>query len=145
MMDRRDVLELFGKAAVAGAGRWLIKLTGSPIGKESQSSATPAASAGTKAFDEHLALEMKRLDKRVYSEEGIPMLLACENLVPNAATGMPVVLPTTEFNKVFSSAFRQYAEAWQRLLPGATDASIPKVLEFLADMDFARGGKESSL
>ena len=150
MMDRRDVLAMFGKATVAGAGRWLFKLKGSSLVSEPQSAtpasggAMPAAGGRTTAFDEHVAAEMKRLSTRVYSEEGIPMLLACENLVP-AANGKPAMLPTTAFNKMFSSAFKRYAEAWQRLHADATDADVPKVLELLADLDFTQGGKEASL
>lgn len=141
MIDRRDVLAMLGKVSAMGTGRLLFKLTGSPSGGEAQQSNKGAAGD----FDERVAAEMSRLSSRVYSEEGIPMLLACENLVPPATAGKTPVLPTTAFNKVFSSAFHRYAVAWQRLHPDATEDDVPKVLELLADLDFAAGGKETAL
>ena len=76
---------------------------------------------------------------RAYSEEGVPVFLACENLLTVATSqSRPVTL--TPFNAAVASDFRQRAEAWQRSHPDATADDVAKLIEALAERDFAAGG-----
>ena len=88
-----------------------------------------------------LRKDLERLSSRVYSEEGIPMILACENLVP----GQQSSAASTDLNRNFASAFRRDADIWQRLHPNAAPNVVAKILELLADRDFNAGGMEKAL
>ena len=92
-------------------------------------------------YDEKLAADMARLGTRVYSEEGIPMVLACENLTG----GVPSLPESGSSNALLASALQRYSEAWLRLHPGGTAADVAKLIELLADKDFASGGKDTNL
>lgn len=86
-----------------------------------------------------LAKGLERLATRVYSEEGIPMLLVCESV------GAEQPAPTSNLNQIVATAFRRYAGEWEQLHPNAPADDVNKIVEFLADRDFANGGKEKSL
>jgi hypothetical protein len=99
----------------------------------------PAATA-----DGSQAADLSRIGAHVYSEEGIPMFLACENI----AEGGPapgVASAPSELNKKVGAAFARYAREWQRLHPKASAEDVAKIVEFLADRDVTSGGMESSL
>ncbi len=89
---------------------------------------------------ERLADELRRLEARAYSEEGIPMFLAGENLAATAA-GAPAGFEPSALNRQLAAAYRDYAA----LLPGLeremTEYDAATLVELLADKDFLRGGK----
>ena len=90
--------------------------------------------------DVRLREDLARLAPRAYSEEGIPVFLACEDLVSNR-TSRHFAATLTPFNAALAADLRKNAEAWQRIHPDATDADIAKLIEVLADRDFAGGGR----
>lgn len=97
--------------------------------------------AAKDAVDDRLRQDLVRLAPRAYSEEGIPVFLACEDLVVDKSSQKSTVT-LTPFSAALASDFRKNAEAWQRIHPDAPDTDVSKVIEVLADRDFATGGTE---
>ena len=95
--------------------------------------------------DDSLSAALNRLGARVYSEEGIPMFLACENLGPNQTSPARAPVPPTPLNETVASAFHRYADEWQHTRPDAPVTDVAKIVELLAYRDFAAGGAEKSL
>jgi hypothetical protein len=93
---------------------------------------------------ERLRADLERLSGRVYSEEGIPMFLACEDLAADQ-TSPHAPFKATALNRDLASAFRRDSDAWLRIHPEAPVAEVAKILEVLADRDFASGGAEKTL
>ena len=92
------------------------------------------------AVDARLREDLARLAPREYSEEGIPVFLACEDLVVRTTPRSAAAI--APLNAALVADFRKNVEAWQRLHPDAPSTDVAKVIEVLADRDFARGGKE---
>lgn len=86
---------------------------------------------------------LHRLDTRAYSEEGIPVFLAGEDLSAEglAGSGAPEGFSPDALNRRLAAAYRDYA----KLLPGlerertAYDAAL--LVELLAEQDFQAGGQ----
>lgn len=121
MIDRRFILQALLAAGVADLpARALAELV------------APASSS------EALLDELGRIEARAYSEEGIPMFLACEDL---GAGGVPPGFAPTAFNEALASAYRDYAV----LLPGLdremTEYDAANLVEILALRDFESGGR----
>ena len=93
-------------------------------------------------IDDRLRKDIARLKPRVYSEDGIPVFLACENLVPVKASQTPAKVELTAMNSALASAFHRNAEAWQRIRPDAKPGEVAQLIEVLADRDFTNGGSE---
>ena len=93
------------------------------------------------AIDERLRQDLARLAPRANSEEGVPVLLACEDLVA-AKTTQRAAVTLTAFNTSLGSDFRTNSEAWQRIHPDAAETDVAKLVEVLADRAFANGGTE---
>ena len=87
--------------------------------------------------------ELDRLGKHTYSDEGIPMFLACENL--GAARSSAASASPTDLNRKVGSAFHQYAAEWHHRHPKAPASDVAKIVEVLASRDFRDGGLEHSL
>jgi hypothetical protein len=140
MMNRRAVLAMVGKTVAGGASlssslaasSWLSAIAILPPPAEAQ---TPTA------FEAQLQADMTLLAKRVYSEEGIPMILGCEDLTAKT----PVAPASLAMNRAVAPAFHKYVEAWQHLHPDAPVGDVAKLLELLAYRDFAGGGKDTNL
>jgi hypothetical protein len=87
---------------------------------------------------ERLARELARLDMRDYSQEGIPMFLACENLsIEDRNPGAVTRLPS---NAALARSFRRYADELPNVRANVTEHDVAKLVELLADQDFAAGG-----
>ncbi len=95
--------------------------------------------------DDSLGAQLNRLQARVYSEEGIPMFLACENVGPNQTSPERAPVPPTHLNEIAASAFHRYADQWQHTRPDAPITDVAKIVELLAYRDFAAGGAEKFL
>ena len=93
------------------------------------------------AIDDRLRQDIARLAPRADSEEGVPVLLACEDLVVDK-TSPKTAVTLTAFNISLASDFRKNSEAWQRIHPDAAETDVAKLVEVLADRDFANGGTE---
>lgn len=124
ILNRRSALAAIGFSLFGGFER-LLKAVGS--------SATPSTST-----------DVARLASRTYSEEGVPMFLACENLaVTNTSTVS--ASPLSDLNRKLIAAFQRYVGEWRRVHPRAHASDVAKIVEFLADQDFSSGGVENSL
>ena len=95
--------------------------------------------------DDSLSAALNSLGTRVYSEEGIPMFLACENVGPNQTSPEHSLMPTTPLNQMLASAFHHYADEWQHDKPNAPVTDVAKIVELLAYRDFTAGGVEKTL
>ncbi len=94
--------------------------------------------------DDSLEVDLKRLQARIDSEEGVPMILACETVWLDQAAGQRAPIPSS-LNRKVAIAFRRYADEWQRIRPNAQSADVSKIVELLAARDFTSGGAEKSL
>lgn len=131
-IDRRSALVLIGAAA------WAAK--GEALSVESVAGSTWFVDDQNDASD-----VLKQLGKHVYSEDGVPMFLACENVTgPVSQEPDDTALPL-DVNKRISAAFEHYAGEWQQQHPRASAGDVAKIVEVLAAHDFAAGGKEASL
>ena len=141
MMNRRRALVAIAVAtgsAVSSKAALARLLESGPAHHEAPSGASPKEDTGT--VDARLGEDLARLAPRAYSEEGIPVVLACEDLVRDGTSRQPATT-LTPFNTAFATDLRKNAEAWQRIHPDAADADLAKLIEALADRDFAVGGK----
>lgn len=134
MVNRRTTL-----LAMLGAG--IARATAGPLLAQNGSAparapadAHPAANAG--AGDQAMQADLARLGSHEYSDEGIPVFLACVNLVAEK-TGQPTA-PATDLSKRVAADLRRYGDAWHTLHPDAPDSDASKVIEVLAERDFGR-------
>lgn len=93
--------------------------------------------------DQALKDDLATLGSHEYSDEGIPVFLACVDLVAEQA-GKPVPAPT-DLSRHMAHELRRYGDAWQRMHPDAPDTDASKVIEVLAVRDFAGGGKAGAV
>jgi len=87
-------------------------------------------------LDDGLRKDFARLASREYSEEGVPVFLACDDLVAKQACLKQHPVQLTPFNAALSSEFRQNAEAYLRIKPDAGPLDVGKVIELMTDRDF---------
>jgi hypothetical protein len=87
---------------------------------------------------EALLEELGRIETRAYSEEGIPMFLACEDL---AAGGVPAGFAPTTLNKELAAAYRDYASVLPDLEREMTEYDAANLVAILALRDFESGGR----
>lgn len=139
-MNRRTALVTIGLTAFGGVA-WSItrpRLLQTMLG---QGGLAASSAPSKEAIDDRLKQDLARLSPLVYSEEGIPMFLACENLVPGNSSSEPPKVALTSTNAALASAFQRDAEAWLRIHPDAKGKDVAKLIEVLADRDFTEGGK----
>ena len=140
MMNRREALGALTAMALGRGGRSnsIFSLLQSASGTaQAAGSSAPSGNVLQADFDDRLRKDIARLAPREYSEEGIPVFLACEDLAANKRSARLAPL-----NATIASEFRRNAAAWQRIRPEAPDSDVSKLIEVLADRDFANGGQE---
>jgi len=103
----------------------------------------PAADAPKPAGEAELRDNLARVGSHEYSEEGVPVFLACVDLMAEHV-GKTGPSPTP-FSAQIASDLRRYGDAWQRLHPDAPETDAAKVIEMLAERDFVRGAKGGAL
>ena len=140
MMNRRKTLLAMAGALGAGVAApalaRLRRLDEEPSGTSSGSGrGTSAGDPVEQSLREHLA----RLGSREYSEEGIPVFLACEDLV--AVKTHRHTPPPSAWSQTVASELRKNGEAWLRIFPKAPDTDVSKLIEVLAERDFSRGSR----
>jgi len=143
-MDRRDAFQKL--TAVLGSGAWMLASCTTQSVRSGSSNA-PAAFGGRGASDPDVARlrqelarlrqELARLEAREYSEEGIPMFLACENLA-DAETGTSRGNAPFPANAALAAAFERYVVLMPEFRPFASEHDVAKLVELLAAQDFAR-------
>ena len=142
MINRRGALAAMAAATFGAvpASAAVAKLIQSDLAQtQAAASGNPPRDAVPNTVEDRLRQDIARLAPRAYSEEGVPVLLACEDLVSDKALRGQTV-SVTPFNTSVASDFRKTAEAWERIHPDALDTDISKVVEVLAERDFANGG-----
>lgn len=97
----------------------------------------PLPVAGT-AADRALQEDLARMGAHEYSDEGIPMFLACVDVVAEKAGRAGA--PPAALSQSVAADIRRYGDAWLKQHPEAPATDISKVLEVLAERDFAHGG-----
>ena len=140
MMNRRKTLLAMAGAWAAGAsGAALARLLPSdPEPSGTSSGFGPVASAAD-PVEKLLREDLARLGSRAYSDEGIPVFLACVDLAA-AKTHGPAV-PPSALSQTVASELRKNAEVWLRIFPNAPDSDISKLIEVLAERDFSHGSR----
>ena len=136
MLDRRTTLLAligagFSRAALARA------LGAGPAAAPSSTPGTDPAPAAEDA-DRELKEDLARLGAHEYSDEGIPVFLACVDLVAESRGGLSA--QPSSLSRSVGSNIRRYGDAWQAMHPDAPDTDVSKVIEVLAERDFAHGG-----
>jgi hypothetical protein len=101
--------------------------------------ATQPDTAG--AADDRLRKDLAGMAHRADSEEGVPVLLACVNLVPERTGIKAPAAKLSPMNKAVAADFHATAAAWQRLKPNAAEGDVGSMIQVLALRDFAIVGK----
>jgi peptidoglycan/xylan/chitin deacetylase (PgdA/CDA1 family) len=135
MMNRRNALGVLAATAVGGLGASRSKL-GAFLQAAGGTAQAPADATAASA-DEQLRKDLARMAPRADSEAGVPVLLACQDLVAEKMWAK-----TTAANAAIAAEFRRTAAAWQRIKPGAPATDVGNLIQVLADHDFANGGNE---
>ena len=89
--------------------------------------------------EDRLREDLARLAPRVYSEEGIPVFLACVNLVPAKLSHDSAKSTLPPLGAALASNLHRNAEAFQRIRPNARAKDVAPLIEVLADRDFSNG------
>jgi len=135
MISRRGAMLSISAAALTGIRPLQVTWT-----RILQSDATSSQAPQAAKDNEQQTLD-DRLRKDTapheYSEEGIPVFLACVNLAAKKNT--PIKL--TPFNVALAAELRKNAAAWMRIKPEAPADDVAKLIEVLATRDFANGGR----
>lgn len=144
MTDRRGALLAVAAAALGRLGSLIFSGRQFRQYDVADSSAALAAQP-VEVPQESLSAALNRLRQRVYSEEGIPMFLVCENLGSKPTSSERLPAAAISLSEKIASAFHRYAAEWQRLQPRAPATDAARIVELLAYRDFANGGTEKSL
>ena len=142
MINRRGAIVAIGAAAIGAApsSSALVRLLRSGMARtQGGATDTQTKDAATKVIDDRLRQDLA--SPTAYSEEGVPVFLACEDLVADKATHKSAVT-LSAFNAVLASELRKNAESWKRIHPDAPEGDVAKVIEVLAHRDFDHGGME---
>lgn len=131
MTRRKTVLTMVGAIGAGVAGPALARLV--RIDQE------PSGASAGDSVEQSLRQDLARLGSREYSEEGVPVFLACEDLV--AARTRRHAPPAPAWSQTVASDLRINGEAWLRIFPNAPDTDISKLIELLADRDFGHGSR----
>jgi hypothetical protein len=132
MINRRSALAAIAVAALGGVR----PLIAGPF-PFIQSSAAPVKDSTQHVSDDvesRLRADLDQLAKRAYSEDGVPVFLACVDLAP----GKNGACELTAFNASLAKALRENAAAWQHIRPNAPATDISQLVEVLANRDFAQ-------
>ena len=143
MFGRRGVLFVIGLwmlHSVRAFVSWL-PFERNPVSSLLYADETAPADAEEGHQEQRLERELARLDTRDYSQQAIPMILACVNLAPDKQRQFDAARPIPG-NAAIASRFRQYVEALPKVVKHVDEEDVAKLVELLADRDLAAAGKE---
>lgn len=148
-MNRRHALRAIGGTALAGFGP-LNPTFLNPASAGAQTAQPPGAIAPPKdpaqlAMDDDVRNYFVRLAARANSEAGVPVFLACQDLVAEKGAQTSKPNPSSTFSEAIAHEFRESAASWQRVRPDAPASEAANVIEMLAERDFANGGRPPML
>ena len=129
MMNRRNALFAMGATVLGGYSSLHAAFRGA---SPAQASGGTGANASQSGLDERMR---KDLAPHEYSEEGILVLLACQDMTTRRQALTPL-------NAAIAADMRQNAEAMQRVKPDVTGSDVGKLIEVLAERDYAGGGAQ---
>jgi hypothetical protein len=89
---------------------------------------------------ERLEDALSRIQSRAYSEEGIPVFLAGEDLAAESP-GAPAGFAPDALNRRLAAAYRDHAELLPGLERDGTEHDAALLVELLAEQDFLAGGQ----
>lgn len=138
-ISRRQALGSIGLAAFSGVAWPVQHPLVSRLRQSTETSTDGLLFPLEDAVEDRLREDLARLAPRVYSEEGIPVFLACLNLVPARTTSQPAKVSPPAFSGELASTFERNAAAFQRIRPNAQAKDIAQIIEVLADRDFTSG------
>ncbi len=121
MINRRNALLGIGASVLCGFY--------SSVGAVAQDSQAPSGTS-SQDIDERVR---KELAPHEYSEEGIPVFLACEDLTITK----PALTP---LNATVASEMRRTAESMSHIKPDVAAGDVSKLIEIVAGRDFKNGG-----
>lgn len=128
MISRRKLIRGIGGSAMAAAA------VSSGILRTADARAADLPGMVPKEEEaEQVLYEIARLEARYYTEEGVAMVLSCENL---AAPTLESFEPN-ELNGRFASGFQHYAALLAELRSDLSDQDVAAIVELLAWRDFA--------
>ncbi|MBV9913259.1 MAG: hypothetical protein JOZ93_11800 [Sinobacteraceae bacterium] len=137
-MNRRDSLRVM-RGAIWAAAIAHIAATQSALraavpvvpASAGQNAVRETRGAAPPAIDVQLRRDVDRLASRVYSDEGILVFLACEDLTRKGGPA-PALTP---LNTQLAAQIHDNAAAWERLYPHAKAEDLSKLVEILAQRD----------
>lgn len=144
MINRRGALAAIAVAVFGGVESFISKGLRFRQSSPAQTSFTAFGAELVDTSDDNMRADLASLGKHVYSEEGIPMFLACINLSAPRTAHEQAQSPSA-LNQKVESAFQRYADGWQRMRPEAPASDVAKIIELLANRDFTAGGTERTL
>jgi len=124
MINRRNALFAMSATVLSG-------MLPSAQGGTQDSSTKPVTSSD-ESLDDRVR---KELAQHEYSEEGIPVFLACEDLTIKRPALSPM-------NAAVAREMRRNAEAMRGVKPDVAPGDVGKLIEILAERDFKRGVAE---
>ena len=143
MMNRRSALGALAATAIGGLGTFDSRLRGimqAAAGNPKPSTpAEPSKDTSQAEIDERLRKDLARMAPRADSEAGVPVILACQDLVAEKKWAK-----TNATNAAIAAEFRRTAAAWQRVKPDAPATDVGNLIQILADHDFTNGGEEQA-
>lgn len=131
MINRRKLIHGIAGSAVAAAG-----VSGGILRTADARNADLPGLVPKEEEAEQVLYEIARLDARYYTEEGVAMLLSCENL---AAPTLESFEPD-ELNARFAAGFQHYAALLAELRSDLSGQDVATIVELLAWRDFANVG-----
>lgn len=129
MMNRRNALFAMGATVLGGVSSLHAAFRGA---RQATASGTPAGNTRQTGLEERMR---KDLAPHEYSEEGILVFLACQDLTMRKQALSPL-------NASIAAEMRQNAEAMQHVKPDVAGSDVGKLIEVLAERDFASGGTQ---
>ena len=107
LINRRQALVSMALTALSGVAWSLPGPVRRTLWKGAQPSLRTYQTLVEETVDERLREDLARLAPRAYSEEGIPVFLACVNLVPEKALGQGAKVSLTPLSGNLASSFRR--------------------------------------
>ena len=142
MINRREALVGMSAAAIATAtpsSFALGRLLEPPL-----TDAQPGASIAqpNAELDERLRKDIAELAARPNSEEGVPVILACVNLMASKQKKNARPAALSAMNTAVVADFKRNTAAWERIKPNSPEVDVATLIQIMAERDVAIGGKE---
>lgn len=137
---RQTLLALAGVWSAAKSGLALAQAPNAPPAPPQRPSIDASSNGfSDAALEKQLREDLAGLGSRAYSDDGIPVFLACEDVVAIKAHGRAAAPPAS--SQSVATELRRNGAAWLRIYPQAPATDISKLIEVLAERDFRVASK----